>query len=161
MQGPLWKPLDIVFHRRRYANLMEVYERNYELLESLLPFLDHLPDRARSCAAGAAPLHLEVLERHRYTTELHLTHRFDDDNGETTPDITLRVYHDSRQAEFMDANWAAPAGAEDGPIPGHELEWKWAANLFLERWLVWCLNEGHDFPGAGGRTPGRRQSAVA
>lgn len=161
MQAPIWKPLDIVFHRRRYANLMEVYERNYVLLETLLPFLERLPDQACSRCDGATPLHLEVRERHPYTTELHLTHRFEDANGESSPDITLRVYHDSRQAEFIAANWAAPSGSEVGPAAGHELEWKWEANLFLERWLVWCLNEGHDFPGSGGPVPGRRASALA
>ncbi|MGB1111089.1 MAG: DUF1249 domain-containing protein, partial [Gammaproteobacteria bacterium] len=146
MQISSWYPLRLAFQRRRFANLMELYEQNYQRLARLAPDLAHLPRDNIAGAQGKPELHLIVEERHRFTTDLRLTHYFSDCPVEgQSPDLRIRLYHDTRQAEMR---WresrALPAlGTDDAPRG--DLERRWMANLFLDRWLGFCLSEGYRF----------------
>lgn len=132
---------------RSFANLMELYENNYIFMRRLLPDLDRLPDQAISRVAGAVDLQLDIIERCPYTTMLTLTHLFEDQDGFTSPDLEVRVYHDARTAE------ALPSSSLQGfklwrrqPQPDpRSLAWRWEVNRFLFRWLRYCLAEGHGF----------------
>lgn len=153
----LWYSPDMIFLTRdtaldapvrSFASLMELYENNYIYIRRLVPELDHLPGAAVSRVAGTADLHLYILERCPYTSTLRLTHRFDgDDEAQLCPDMVVRVYHDARTAEVLpSAELARFRLWKGGLVPDpRSLEWRWEVNRFLNRWLRYCLGEGHSF----------------
>lgn len=129
---------------------MELYESNYILLRRLAPELRAMGDAVSEVPNGV-DLHLCVLELAPYTTSLSLTHYFDPGSPlRAEPNLLVRVYHDARAAEVMPDTpterfrlWA-----DRQPEP-KSLAWRWELNRFLNRWLRYCLAEGHGFPGAG------------
>lgn len=135
---------------RSFTGLMGLYESNFRRFERLAPELDLPFDEA--CSVGAdATLYLRVLERCRYTTTVHLTYWFSDEgSARADPDLTLRLYRDARLAEavYCDARsrYAALAGVPD--IDDTVLDNQWPRNLLLNKWLAYCLAQGHGFGGA-------------
>lgn len=108
---------------------MTLYDNNYRRLQRLLGGL--LPGPGESFVsrvAGAPALHLDGLERTRFTDTFRLTHWFDD---APEPDLVVRVYHDARLAEAMTASRALTA--------------RWAQNRVLNAWLEYCHDAGHRF----------------
>ena len=133
---------------RSFATLMELYESNYIQLRRLIPRLDELGDSEVSSVPGAVDLHLAVIERAPYTTTLVLTHYFGGgEPGGATPDLRVRIYHDARTAEVMPDSNVEHFQLWDGRRPKPKtLSWRWELNRFLNRWLTYCLAEGHGFP---------------
>jgi uncharacterized protein len=126
------------------GHLMELCEENYRALLRLAPELTRSRGIGRSAQVPGLDLYLEVLEQTPYTTLLHLTYHFP--HGEATqpdPDATLRAYHDAGQVEVLELRQTAL------PLPrGPQLEslgQKWRANLFIAKWLAYCLAQGHSF----------------
>ncbi|NIR59208.1 MAG: DUF1249 domain-containing protein [Gammaproteobacteria bacterium] len=125
---------------RTFAGLMELYESNYERLRRLIP---EVPGQRRrvSRIPGALDLHLEILEHHRYTTDLWLSYLFEDaGRGIAEPAVEIRLYHDARQAEALACSRRHEPAASD-----RALESKWEINRFLNKWLGYCLSQGHRF----------------
>lgn len=127
---------------------MALYESNYRRLQRLLPELDVPFERAESRVPGDRDLRLRVLERCRYTITLHLTYRFElADGWRDDPDLSVRVYRDAHLAEAIrcDAHsrYAALAGIE--LEEGEVVRAQWQRNLFLNKWLAFCLRQGHGF----------------
>lgn len=84
------------------AALLELYERNYNLVEQLVPELDLPFDTAVSRSTTDLPLHLTVQERSRYTCAFKLTYAFTDAQGtRLDPDLQLRVYRDAHVVEAL------------------------------------------------------------
>jgi len=82
---------------------MAMYESNYLRLLHLIPELERLDGCFRSRVAGECELHVEILERCRYTLTLLLTYYFETDAGRVAdPDMTVRAYLDGHLAEVMD-----------------------------------------------------------
>lgn len=131
-----------------FAALMELYENNYIFMRRLLPDPDRSGDAVVSRVDGTPDLHLEVRERCPYTTSLRLTHFFDEGSEpEVTPNLEVRIYHDARVAEVLPSScirgfryWQDSEPPEAGT-----LAWRWEVNRFLNRWLRYCLGEGHAF----------------
>lgn len=135
---------------RTFTGLMGLYESNYRRFERLAPELDLPFERATSLGADNT-LHLCVTERCRYTTTLNLTYWFGQgDAARPDPDISLRLYRDAQLAEaiYCDARsrYAALAGLPD--IDEDVLDTQWSRNLLLNKWLAYCLAQGHSFGGA-------------
>ncbi|MBH04592.1 MAG: hypothetical protein CMP08_10825 [Xanthomonadales bacterium] len=135
---------------RSFTGLMGLYESNFRRFERLAPELDLPFDTARSVGEEAT-LYLRVIERCRYTTTLNLTYWFGEgDAARADPNITLRVYRDAELAEaiYCDARsrYAALAGVPD--IDEDVLSEQWPRNLLLNKWLAYCLAQGHGFGGA-------------
>lgn len=134
--------------RCSFAALMELYENNYIFMRRLLPDPDRSGDAVVSRVNGTPDLHLAVRERCPYTTSVRLTHFFEaGECPEVTPDLLVRIYHDARVAEVLPEShirgfryW----GNAEPPRPG-TLQWRWEVNRFLNRWLRYCLGEGHAF----------------
>ncbi len=134
---------------RSFSCLMDVFENNYILLRKLVPDLDIL-----DCAVSSRPLsvdlHLTVLERGPYTATLALTYHFQD-RGDVVaePDLVIRIYQDARLAEVL--SYQRRGFQLDSAIPwtpatqGFVLERKWRINRFLQKWLGFCLHQGHSF----------------
>jgi len=131
-----------------FVGLMDLYERNYIGIRRLVPSLPAAGETRVSVVAGALDLHLTVIERFRYTTELHLTYLFQRGAEiEVEPDLYIRVYHDARQAEVTAArlrHW--PGFANEAGDRQPTLRSRWHVNRFLYKWLNYCLYQGHRLP---------------
>lgn len=133
---------------RTLASLQDLQECSYRRILRLAPHLRGAEGAAVSRLEGALDLHLTVIERCRYTTTLNLTYRFRAGATEVAePDLTMRVFHDARLAEVLSLSRRHPphaAGCWRRPAPS-ELEARWEVHRFLQRWLGYCLHQGHLF----------------
>ena len=132
--------------------LMGLCEENYILLSRLAPGLPSRRGRLVSRIPGGVDLHLTIDSQSAYTTALRLTHVFrggevGDPPFRSDPDVRLRVYHDARQVEVLDLRQTALPVHADYQPPA--LDSKWRLNLFLAKWLSYCLQQGHRFGVAG------------
>jgi uncharacterized protein YqiB (DUF1249 family) len=93
----------LAFRPRRLAELLDLYEFNFRLIQRLIPELELPFQDAVSKSASDFPLHLSVMERDRYTVTLKLTYEFVDQEGvRRQPDIWVRVYRDACVAEALE-----------------------------------------------------------
>lgn len=133
---------------RRIAHLLDLYERNYQLLERLVPELELPFERAVSRSATDLPLVLTTVERAPYTSELRLTYEFNGPEGKRLePDMWIKVYRDARVAEALHCGKHLPwlAADEGDPEAGKFLHDQWARNHMLAKWLEYLLEHGHGF----------------
>ena len=123
------------------VDLHSLCEANYLRLLRLFPDYEHA--NRRVVLAGAARVELEVSERSRYTTMLHLL--------QYTPGLPqgllrfdLRLYHDAHMAEVVawQRNRQIPGRY---PYPNPEMfqrDEKRQQNHYLAELLAFCLAEG-------------------
>jgi uncharacterized protein YqiB (DUF1249 family) len=124
--------------------LLDLCEENYLLIMRLAPSLSDFAGCYCSSVYAHQDLHLEVLEQSRYTSLIHLTYYFDHHNGQQPdPNAVLKVYHDARQVEVVDLTQHILPTQRLYEAPG--LTNKWKANLFVGKWLAFCLHQGHRF----------------
>jgi hypothetical protein len=135
--------------RPTVGDLMYLCEENYRALIRLIPDLRAIQGEMRSILDRDMDLHLEILEQAPYTTLMRLTYYFPHNDGlihrlqDPDPDALLRVYHDACQVEVLDLHQTALPIHNDYRFPA--LEAKWKVNLFLSKWLAFCLLRGHRF----------------
>jgi uncharacterized protein YqiB (DUF1249 family) len=133
---------------RTFAGLMDLYESNYIRLRNLVPELNATSAVAVSRVPGALDLHLQLLERCRFTTTLGLTYCFRDEEGAfPAPDIKVRIYHDAQVAEVIACGRRRGLHHAEYNRLHHQysLTEKWRMNRFLYKWLGYCLWQGHRF----------------
>ncbi|WP_462321092.1 DUF1249 domain-containing protein [Halochromatium sp.] len=134
---------------------MALCEENYAALMRLAPALAQLDGQLCSTPEGRAELSLSILEQSPYTTTLRLTHVLRGEPPAQTghqhpsePDAILRAYHDAEQVEVLNLRQTVL------PILSHyqapALAAKWRANLFVSKWLGYCLHQGYRFPLSAG-----------
>jgi len=129
-----------------FVGLMSLYESNYLRLLRLIPEVARLDGCFRSRVAGDCDLHVEVLERCRYTVTLSLTYHFETDEGLLVdPDMTIRVYLDGQLAEAMAIGKAQRHAALLRLVRKHrrELDLRWQRNSILNKWLDYLSDQGH------------------
>jgi uncharacterized protein YqiB (DUF1249 family) len=126
---------------------MDLYERNYINIRRLITVMPPSQIYRVSRVPDSLNLHLQVIERFRYTTELSLTYHFYRDAGIVAePDLRIKVYHDARLAEVMSAQLRnSPGFGIRAEIGNTELRARWRVNRFLYKWLSYCLHQGHRF----------------
>ena len=124
------------------GRLLDLCEENYQSLLTLFPELSQQKGVFESCLPGQAHLKLTVLEQSKYTSLINLTYSFDDDR-ESDPDAVLRVYHDAEQVEVEQVRQSNLPELSLYEAPG--LVNKWRANIFVGKWLRFCVNQGHFF----------------
>lgn len=126
------------------GRLVDLCEENYRCLKRLLPRLREMEGQYCSCDHEHADLFLEVVEHSRYTSLVHLTYFFEHEQGqEPEPDVLLRVYHDTEQVEVIDLKQSSLPVNSLYEAPG--LLNKWQVNLFVSKWLAFCVHQGHRF----------------
>lgn len=125
---------------------MSLYESNYVRLLRLIPELSRLDGHYQSHVAGDCSVHLEILERERYTITLSLTYFFFDEGERIAdPDLRIRVYLDGQLAEAMSLQ-GKPRHAELRRLWGQlrgELNARWQRNMILNKWLDYLSDQGH------------------
>lgn len=137
---------ETVVRPNSFAGLMSLYESNYLRLLYLLPELERLDGCYRSTVAGDCDLHIEVLERCRYTVTLSLTYYFDTDGGRVAdPDLKVRAYLDGRLAEALSLGGDYRHTELRRLMQKHreELDTRWRRNMILNKWLDYLLEQGH------------------
>ncbi len=125
---------------------MALYESNYLRLLRLLPELERLDGCFRSRVAGECDLHLEILQRSRYTVTLSMTYHLETDDGLLVdPDITIRAYLDGGLAEAMAIGNRQRNVALRQLVREHrrELDRRWRRNMVLNKWLEYLSDQGH------------------
>ena len=139
-----WNLSQILDGRPTVGGLMDLCEENYRVMLRLAPALRELRGRHRSRPREGLDLHLVVIEQTRYSSLVHLTYYFGRGGHHAPePDAVLRVYHDARQAEVLHLRQSLFTLCQGFRSPA--LEQKWRLNLFLSKWLGYCLNQGHAF----------------
>ncbi len=131
---------------KSFAGLMALYESNYLRLMHLIPELERLDGCFRSRVAGDCELHVDILERCRYTVTLSLTYLFDTDEGRVAdPDMTVRAYLDGQQAEAMSLSGHHRHATLRRLAKEHkaELDARWKRNVVLNKWLDYLTDHGH------------------
>ena len=136
--------------RNDLSDLMAIYECNYIRLRQLLRDVDAFTPQASyvSRVDRALDLYLRVHERSRYTTTLSLTNQFEEEQGEfPAPDNQVRIYHDAPLAEVISCGRrrGRRAAVYDRTRNQYSLDRKWHMNRFLQKWLGYCLRQGHRF----------------
>jgi len=138
---------ETLFSKRSLNELMALYEANYRRLKHLIPDLGTVGEKRVSRVANDLDLHLEIIGRAPYTTILSLTYYFE--SGKLAdPAARIRIYHDARLVEVESCRFRQPLPFTRIARPGVRLpmlEWKWEVNLFFEKWLLYCVEQGHDF----------------
>ena len=113
---------------------------------NLIPELERLDGCYRSRVAGDCDLHLEILQRERYTLTMSMTYYFSNETEIVAdPDMLVRVYFDGQLAEAMSL------GKDHRHVQfrrlfrahGNELGRRWTRNLILNKWLEYLLDQGH------------------
>jgi len=128
-----------------FAGLMEVYENNYIKLRKLCGNFNILHEYSHSRVSKALDLHLQVIERTKYTITLNLTYRFivhSDNSPEELPNLLIRVYFDAMQAEVLQRKMRYETSTR---TQDSRLRNKWNDNRFLYKWLSFCIAQGHVF----------------
>ncbi len=132
-----------------FCSLMSLYEENYVRFNQLVCNLHDMGEHSWSRRIGDIDLYLRILERHKYTTMVLLTYRFQSREGQlSTPDIKICLYHDARQAEALSCchQDRKRYGWLDRSACHSNIQWRWRMNRFLFKWLNYCLKSGHGFP---------------
>ncbi|MDJ0709893.1 MAG: DUF1249 domain-containing protein [Woeseiaceae bacterium] len=131
---------------RSFVGLMALYESNFLRLLRLIPELDRLDGCFRSRVVGDCDLHVEILERCRYTLTLSLTYQFETDDGLLVdPDMTVRAYLDGQLAEVMAMGDCQRHTTLSELVQKHrnELDRRWRRNVVLNKWLDYLSEQGH------------------
>ena len=131
---------------RSFVGLMALYESNYLRLFRLIPELDRIDGCFQSRVAGDCDLHVEILERCRYTVTLSLTYHLETDDGLLIdPDMTVRAYLDGKLAEVMAVGECRRHTPLRRLVREHaeELDRRWRRNIVLNKWLDYLSEQGH------------------
>ena len=145
LQDTLLVPETIVTPRS-FVGLMSLYESNFLRLQQVIPEIDRLDGYYRSRVTGDCDLHVEILERSRYTVTLTLSYFFYKDGQRIAdPDMRIRVYLDGQQAEAMTiGNEHRHAEMRRlSRLHRAELDARWRRNIILNKWLEYLMDQGH------------------
>jgi uncharacterized protein len=131
---------------RSFVGLMLLYESNFLRLKHLIPELDRLDGHYKSRVAGDCDLHLEILDRSKYTITLSLSYFFNDKGVRIAdPDMKIRAYLDGHLAEVMSLGADHRHAEIRRLISEHhrELGMRWRRNMVLNKWLEYLMHQGH------------------
>lgn len=153
----------------RFGWLMALYTENHARMGRMFSPERLQVGRHVSDIGDGLPLHLEVIEQHRYTTELRLTYGIADPvTGEPDPSAWLRLYHDTKQLEathcYVGRRWQDTMGLY--PPPAELISHRMRMNTFLGKWLEYLAERGHGVatlrrdPDGAGAPAERRLSLV-
>ena len=128
-----------------FVSLMDLYESNYIKLRKLLPDINRIDSPTISKSSGHLDLYLNIIERSQYTSTLYLSYCFPTEHGlQMEPNLKIRIYHDARLVEVMAGHLHHGRLVLDN-LPADALREKWRLNRFLNKWLGYCLRQGHSF----------------
>ena len=131
---------------KSFVGLMSLYDSNFFRLNHLIPELHRLDGYYRSRVAGDCDLHVEILERSRYTVTMTLSYFFQEEGVRVAdPDMKVRVYLDGQLAESLGFSGEHRHAAFRRLTRMHraELDARWRRNIILNKWLDYLMDQGH------------------
>ena len=146
MAVPVARRIERIPRISRFGWLMGLYAENFALLTRLFEPADLRAGTWMSQIGDGLDLQLEVVEQHRFTSELRLSYAMLDPlTGEPDPSAYLRVYHDARQVEathcYVGSRWQDVLGMY--PPAARLLDHRLRMNTFLGKWLHYLAEGGH------------------
>lgn len=141
---------ECVYRPGSFTGLMTLYESSFIKLDQLAGRAMQDNGYRVSTSESDCDLHLEFLQREPYTTTLKLTYWFEDARRQRVPDpdLTVRIYHDARLAEAVDARRSHRHHVLQELARSHshdELDRRWRRNIMLNKWLDYLIDMGHAF----------------
>jgi uncharacterized protein len=137
-----------LWQRRRLNFLLQVYEENFVLLQSLIGSARDYSGAHLAHAPGQPPLWLEVIEQQPYTSIFRLTQSFQQLEPQSglvfDPNAFVRVYHDTRQAEVTHCHLGENLRklfSPEQPIAAVRHQRTQMASFF-NKWLRFLLEKG-------------------
>ena len=130
----------------RFAYLMGLYAENYHRLARLFAPQELEAGAYVSSVDDGLDVRLDVIERHPYTLELHLSYcMLDHDTGAPAPSAWLRMYRDAHVAEATHCQPGKHLQRVLGPMPGAKtvFDQRMRMATFLNRWLEYLAEQGH------------------
>jgi len=137
---------ETIVRPKSFVGLMALYESNFLRLLRLIPEIDRIDGCFKSRVAGDCDLHVEIIERCRYTVTLSLTYHLTSAEGLLIdPDMLVRVYLDGRQAEVLAIGKQQRQATLRRLVYEHrkELDRRWRCNVILNKWLEYLSDQGH------------------
>jgi len=130
------------------TGLMAECEANYARLLKLFPDMGVVTSRQLAVTypgGQAVNIQLELLEEFRYTSTVQIQHSKSAGPWFHVPSMMVRLYHDARMAEVVDAKHMRQLkGIYNYPNTDmHHADEKVQRNLYLGEWLCYCLQHGH------------------
>jgi len=130
----------------RFSWLMALYAENFAKLTRLYEPADLTAGAYCSSIGDGLDVRLDVLEQHRFTTELRLTYLVRDPRtGQPDPSAFIRLYRDTRQAEathcYVGRRWQDAIGMY--PPAETLINHRLRMNTFLGKWLDYLAEGGH------------------
>ncbi|MDH4048785.1 MAG: DUF1249 domain-containing protein [Gammaproteobacteria bacterium] len=131
---------------RSFVGLMALYESNYLRLQQLIPDIERLDGYYQSKVAGDCDLHVEIIDRSRYTLTLSLSYFFFEGQERISdPNMVVRAYLDGGLAEAM--SYSGENRHADfrrlSRACRFELDRRWRRNMLLNKWLDYLMGQGH------------------
>lgn len=145
LQDHLLSP-ETILKPKSFVGLMALYDSNYLRLNQLIPELDRLDGYYRSRVAGDCDLHVEIIERSRYTITMSLSYFFNEGGIRIAdPDMMVKVYLDGQMAESTGFSGEHRHAAFRRLTRMHraELDKRWRRNIILNKWLEYLMDQGH------------------
>jgi uncharacterized protein YqiB (DUF1249 family) len=130
----------------RVAYLMGLYAENYHRLTRMFAPQELVAGCYMSSVDDGLDVYMEIVERHRYTLELHLTYCMTDAHtGAPAPSAWLRMYRDAHVAEATHCHPGQRLWRELGPFPPAQTVFQQRMRMasFLNRWLEYLGEQGH------------------
>ena len=130
----------------RFAYLMGLYAENFHRLARLFAPGDLDCGSYLSSIDDNLDVRMDVIERHRYTLELHLTYCIrDNETGGPAPSAWVRMYEDAHVAEVTHCDPGQRLWRKLGPFaPAHTVfQERMRMASFLNRWLEYLAEQGH------------------
>lgn len=130
----------------RFGWLMGLYAENHRKLVRLFEPGDLAVGSYASSIGDGLDLRLDVLEQHRYTSELRMTYMLvDAATGAPDPSAFVRLYRDAHQAEATHCHagrrWQDAIGMY--PPTDTVIRHRMRMNTFLGKWLDYLAEQGH------------------
>jgi uncharacterized protein YqiB (DUF1249 family) len=130
----------------RFGWLMGLYAENHRKLVRLLAPGGLAVGSYASSTGDGLDLRLDVIEQHRYTSELRLTYMLiDAASGAPDPSAFVRLYRDAHQAEATHCHAGKRWQDAIGMYPPTDtlIRHRLRMNTFLGKWLDYLAEQGH------------------
>lgn len=130
------------------VKLNRVCERNYYLINLLVPDWEPLKAKTVFETSQASVFQIQILEVSRYTNLVEIQQLSVGIPDIIQPRMTVRVYHDAKMAEvveFQNIGRIQPSYLYPNPKM-HQPDEKTQINIFLYDWLSYCQSQGMATP---------------
>lgn len=127
---------------KAYWQVEQLFEENYHKLCRLIPTIKHIEQDQILPSSALADLHLLLESRSAHTAIFTLTHQH---QGVNKPDIRFKLYLDAKLLEVLSV-CDEPMVNQSHPYLAKcsDLDIKYELNVFMQRWLDFCLDHYED-----------------